>query len=818
MERFKKSGGGLRPICAIEIFAYLIYNHFPMKYKKIMLVPVLFLFILLGLMQTCKKSENKHKYKFIELVEFYPYFTKVFEEHIIKFIKKDRQRKKYQLKGFRTYDYQLPRTWAVGKESTISAYFSQLDDMKVVVRCRPFNPPGQPRQESEVLINNTFLKKIVFDKKAQYEFIIPMDFLQYGSNHMTFKWKYSRSPYEFSMSSDKRKYAVGFSYLKFKSKSNKSKNRKTLSKIQLNLKDRNPGIQIPQGGIVEYFIDLPGKSQLRFRLSTRQKHLRNSMFHLAVYGEAGKKIVRHFNTNQVLSPDEHQLSLDPLGSQTVKIVFANSIRNHPNFTVKLINPVVYTPSQEEVPLFQKVEKEKNGKKRILTQRHVKKKPHVFIYLIDTLRADHLSCYGYSRETTPNIDKFARSGILFKNCFATASWTKPAVGSILTGLYPIRHRGEDKKDKLSTEVETLAEVLKSHGYSTIHITPNVNTSKEVNFDQGVDFYTFSQGGKHIDLFYHSSEYLNSELFEIIEKTPGLMHKPLFAFLHTVDPHDPYTPEKPFLKFKKKDKKRENLGLPDYIRMKKASKGLSQEDIDYIKSLYDCEILHNDYYFGKFIDFLKKKGLYENSIIVLVADHGEQFDEHNRLFHGHSIYNEEIHVPLIIKFPHGEYSGMQTNAVVSQVDIFPTILDYLGSDIGSEFSADVDGISLFKILTDNCCKRSLFVKEELNRDENHKNNFLGIIDTSDKIKHIITYTDELFINALNVESYNLTLDFSEKRNLLKEKAGDFQSRSIKFFADYFLEEMESLGLKEEEKLDLKKLDPEKVKQLRALGYIN
>jgi arylsulfatase A-like enzyme len=265
----------------------------------------------------------------------------------------------------------------------------------------------------------------------------------------------------------------------------------------------------------------------------------------------------------------------------------------------------------------------------------------------------------------------------------------------------------------------------------------------------------------------------------------------------------------------DKERENLGIPNNIRIKKASKqGLNQEDIDYIKSLYDCEILHNDYYFGKLIDFLKQKNLYENSIIILVADHGEQFDEHSGLFHGSSIYNEEIHVPLIIKFPHGEFSGKQADMMVSQVDIFPTILDYLGI----ETSSDIDGISLIKILSNNRVQRSLFVRERLNRDENHKNNFLGIINTSDKIKHIITYTDGFFIKALNVESYNLTEDFSEKTDILVKKPGGFHFKSIKFFADYFLEKMESLGFKKEEKVYLDTLPPEKIKQLRALGYIN
>ncbi|UCH95012.1 MAG: sulfatase [Candidatus Aminicenantes bacterium] len=787
-----------------------------MKRKKVTPVLVLLLFPLIGLLQTCRENEYQYKFKYVDLVQFFPYFTKVFEEHTLKFVKRDLDRSKYILKGFKTYRDQLPRTWAVQKESTIITYFSHLEDKIVVLRCRPFNPPGHPSQEGDVFINGSYLKKIIFEKTGHYEFHLPVNLLHYGSNHMTFKWKYSRSPRDFGINNDKRKYAVGFSYLKFQSHSKKNKKRKTLSKIQLNQKSRVPGIQIPQGGIVEYFLDVPGKSQLRFRLSTRQKHLQDPVFHLAVYSETGKQIIRHFKNHQFSSSKEHQLNLSPLANQTVKIVFTNSIRNHPNFTVSLLNPAVYSPPGEGLLTRSDTEKGEPGTKKSREQKGTKKKPHVFIYLIDTLRADHMSCYGYSRKTTPYIDQFAKKGILFKNCFAAASWTKPAVGSILTGLYPNRHRGEDNEDRLSTEVETIAEVLKSNGYTTIYITPNIHISKLFNFDQGVDFHKFYDDGPLIkNFYYYSSEYLNSEFIEIIENNPELLNKPLFAYLHTIDPHDPYTPEEPFLEFKKKDKKRENLGIPDKIRLKKATKqGLSQEDIDYIKSLYDCEILHNDYYFGKFIDSLKQKNLYENSVIVVVADHGEQFDEHNRLFHGSSIYNEEIHVPLIIKFPHGEFSGMQTDIMVSQVDIFPTILDYLGI----ENSSDVDGISLFNILANNRFQRSLFVRERLNRDENHKNNFLGIINTGDRIKHIITYTDGFFIRALNMESYNLTEDFSEKRDILVEKPGGVRFKSIKFLADYFLQKMELLGFKKEEKVYLDTLPPDKIQQLRALGYIN
>jgi arylsulfatase A-like enzyme len=770
----------------------------------------------MGFLQTCKK--NKNEYIYVNLVDFFPYLTNAVEENFFDFTKKYKNRygSDYLLKGFKFFRRKVPKIWAVEKKSTITLFYSELEDKSVVLECFPFNPPGQPFQVGEIYINNIYLQTIKFEKEGKYFFKIPSTLLNYGSNFITFKWKYLRSPKKFGINNDPRRYAAGFSYLtyQYQNKSKTAKRVKKLGKIGVDRKNKIPRIHIPQGGTVEYFLHLPEKSFLKFRLSSRRKGNcgKNSIFHLAIYNEKKEKTIYHFKNDQFNSRKEHKINLSQYAKTTVKIVFANCIRNHPNFTVSLINPTIYSTAQKDLPPFPGKEKTKIAKKIDKKQKDTNKKPNIFIYLIDTLRADHLSCYGYFRETTPYIDKFSKSSVLFKNCFANASWTKPAVGSILTGLYPNKHRAEDRKDKLSTEVNMISEILKTRGYTTIYLTPNVNVSDDINFNQGNDFYKFFVSGEHRRNLYRSSEYLNSDFFEFIKNNPHLLDKPIFAYLHTVDPHDPYTPEAPFLTFKIYDTDREKLAFPDHIHSKKQKNGLNGKDIEFIKALYYCEILNNDYYFGKFIDFLKEKNLYENSIIILIADHGEQFNEHDGLFHGQSIYNEEIHIPLIIKFPHGEFSGTQIETIVSQVDILPTILDYLGIKI----SPEVDGISILDILKlkNNHLKRSVFIKETLGNTH-----FVGIVNVNrnNRNKHIITYKDESFILALNVELYNLVEDFDETDDIF-EKANIFQIKSIKFFADYFLQRMEASAFKKEKKLDYKKLDPEKINQLKALGYLN
>jgi arylsulfatase A-like enzyme len=301
-------------------------------------------------------------------------------------------------------------------------------------------------------------------------------------------------------------------------------------------------------------------------------------------------------------------------------------------------------------------------------------------------------------------------------------------------------------------------------------------------------------------------LNRRFRELIEERPEFSKKPVFAFLHTIDPHDPYTPKSPFLKFKKDDPNREHLCFPKEIFQKKKKSGLSQEDLDYIQSLYDCEILHNDYFFGEWITFLKEKKLFDNSLIIFVSDHGEQFHEHGGMFHGHSIYNEEVHVPLIVKFPGGRYSGRQCSAAVSQVDILPTILDYLGIDM----PAGIDGISLLDLVEDHTIKRSIFIKEEL-----EITHMLGFID-SNREKNIFTYQDGLFDKPVKYETFNLLTDFHETDNLF-EKMGLFRAKSIEFLADYFSIEMNAAAYRKEAEVDIDKLAPDVLKQLKALGYL-
>jgi arylsulfatase A-like enzyme len=743
------------------------------KKEKIVVLLILIFFLLL--------SCQKNRFIFMNFVDMLPYLTTEFETQEIDFGNMDNSDEKYLLEGWGKYGLSKKNKksfrWAVGHESTLLVYFADTTEKVASMECRPFNPSNHPPQLGHIYVNGNYLQSIEFTKSGKYFFHIPSNTLNYGSNQIIIKWKYARAPRDFGLGKDSSKRVLKFFYLSFMDEDRGAKSYKKEKKISPGSYKKETMISVPPGGILEYYVDLPVSPILKLSIFSDEKIVNDSKVSIAIYNKEGEKDISNFKIGDLYQKQEHKLNLTQFENETVKIVFSNSIDNNPNSAVFWVNPVIYSHSRKGLPPFWRVEKKpivRNVPKKDMKR---SKSPNVFIYLIDTLRANHLSCYGHKKKITPFIDEFSKDGFLFDNCFASANWTRPAVSSILTGLYPYKHGVETKKDSVSSELVMISEILRSMGYSTIHLTSTVHASKAFNFDQGVDYYS------RCDTENKSSELINSDFSKLINNNPDLLKKPIYAFLHTDDPHDPYAPRAPFLKFKKAIETEKNFPIWPKMRAKIKKHNLTEEEIDFVMSLYDCEISKSDYYFGKFIDYLKQRGLYENSIIVLIGDHGEQFDEHGGFFHGGSIYNEEIRVPLIIKFPNGEFSGCQSNLFVSQVDVLPTILEYLGVEIPS----CVDGISLLYQLKKVDLKRTIFI------NVNHRNsNLNGFIFTLDKTKLITRHKDKSYANVMSYEMYNLENDFHES-NCLFKAGSPFYTGSIKFRIDCLLENMERSALK-------------------------
>jgi len=312
--------------------------------------------------------------------------------------------------------------------------------------------------------------------------------------------------------------------------------------------------------------------------------------------------------------------------------------------------------------------------------------NVLIYLIDTLRADHLGCYGYQRPVSPAIDAFARDATLFENAVAQSSWTRPSVASLFTGVWPGTHGVHGRRDTLAPEALTLPELFHRHGYRTAGLVTNRNVARAFGFGQGFELYRMLRlEDSSADVYEQAVEWLTHWQQERDGEQPenesgSESRAPFFLYLHTVDPHASYDPPETFRQRFAPDIPRDGTGMRWWMRQLKAGQiEVSDKRTRQLLDLYDAEIAANDESFGRLIDWLTGAGLLEETVIVLLSDHGEEFHEHGRWEHGKSLHTELLDVPLVVRFPGTEAAalrGLRVSRPAQQIDVLPTLLTYLG----------------------------------------------------------------------------------------------------------------------------------------------
>ncbi|MBX7137935.1 MAG: sulfatase [Oligoflexia bacterium] len=282
-------------------------------------------------------------------------------------------------------------------------------------------------------------------------------------------------------------------------------------------------------------------------------------------------------------------------------------------------------------------------------------PNIVFILCDTLRADHLGAYGYDRGTTPQIDRFATEAAKFTHAISAAPWTPPSIASMFTGALPSVHglnppnnrqKAKQFSMRLNEQFKTLAEHLSERGYATISVTASPWFDPAFGLRQGFDRTEHVMRGTAAEV--------NTAAYRAIDELSNTS-RPFFLYLHYMDVHKRGdNPLAPFSQFKAQP-----LARWDY-----------PADILEQIAMYDAELRYFDDYFGQVMDYLRSKNLYENSVIVLTSDHGEQFGERGKLGHGFNLHTEELRVPLILKSP-----GMrgENSSLVSNRDIFFTLLE-------------------------------------------------------------------------------------------------------------------------------------------------
>ena len=436
-------------------------------------------------------------------------------------------------------------------------------------------------------------------------------------------------------------------------------------------------------------------------------------------------------------------------------------------------------------------------------------PNVLFVMVDTLRADHLPAYGYENGSTPNLDEFAGDAIRFERAYANASWTRPSFASFLTGRYPANHGVMSKDSALPDEVETLAESFSGNGYSTFGAVTNFNVTSYYNFQQGFDEYNYLEpdyvlgaddaaaklllmqvvrrvvekwrvfeGVTQPGTAYQDAPQVNAQVTDFLDRRGN---DAWMVFAAYMDPHDPYY-EHPY-------------NGRGYSRA--ANQHPDIEEAPALIPLYDGEITYWDEHFGALVADLRRRGLYDDTLIIVTSDHGEEFGDHGGFWHGTTLYDEQVHVPLFVKLPENRRGGTTVDHWVQSVDLMPTVLNELGMTVPD----GVQGGSLFE-------GTNLVYAEE-----SHEGNILESIRErrgTDEIK-LITANQGNARGLEPVELYELLDDPGELRNVATESEAEVV-RTVEVMMT------EARRLREGAAVEVSvEIDEEAAERLRAIGYV-
>lgn len=337
--------------------------------------------------------------------------------------------------------------------------------------------------------------------------------------------------------------------------------------------------------------------------------------------------------------------------------------------------------------------------------HGREPSNIVLICVDTLRSDHLSSYGYGRSTTPNLDAMAaEEGIVFENVYASSSWTLPSVMSVFTSLHAPQHGVEDQGSRLSEDATTLPELLSRDGWLTAAFVTHIYVSSLFGFDQGfLEFRELSIDWNYREGLQLRADQVNQYVL------PWLVHHAdsrFFLYLHYFDPHWDYDPPGPFrTRFTDPEYRGPADGtwrhLSQYLPLDRL---MPAEDLRHTEDLYDGEILWTDYQLGLLFDAMKALDLWDDSLVVVFGDHGEEFQEHGSVHHIRTLYEEVLRVPLLIKLP-GKRPGQVRPRIderVSLLDIAPTVLEVAGLEPPPE----MEGTSLVSNMIEPGNDRDVF----------------------------------------------------------------------------------------------------------------
>lgn len=423
--------------------------------------------------------------------------------------------------------------------------------------------------------------------------------------------------------------------------------------------------------------------------------------------------------------------------------------------------------------------------------------NVILISLDTVRRDRLSAYGYAKPTSPALRRVAEQGVRYERAVTVSPWTIPSHYTLFTGLYPNRHGVWDYNQALDEGIPTLAQLLAAGGMRTFAIVSSKAIKSAKSFGRGFERFRYisewstAPNGQRL-IRDSGAEVTDLGLFWLDE----IGDAPFFLFLHYYDAHSDYSPQPRFREEFVEPYAGELEGhTAELLRVRKGTLQLDAADVAFLSQLYDAELRQLDDEIDRVTRYMEEHGLDENTLLVIVSDHGEEFMEHGKILHGTSYYDETIAIPLILRGP-GLPRGLRVEALTSLIDLPPTILSLLGHEVppsmqGIDLSADwAPGRSRARrpfVFAEADWKNEVPALYRMVRDGGYK----LIFNTRDE----------------SVELYDMDADPAETRDVsqkLPERTAHMRAAARNYMSDEYRAE------------PTEPLSPDTLEQLRALGY--
>lgn len=524
--------------------------------------------------------------------------------------------------------------WSAARKLIVRATIREPHDRVLIVRCATLAPPPTRAQVVAVRVNGRRIGTITVDGlMREHRLSLPARYQQRGVNEIAFGMRLGRGS---------KRLPVAYDALRIVSPESER------GPVPAVVDGR---LVLPAGSTVDYFLRLPPRDPvLRFSAAST--------------GSAGPLLATVMTDTSaeatIFSSDGRTLPPIDLRSYANQIVRLRFHAGGQDGAIELHEPEVA-----------------GARGAVARARAVPpgKPPNVVLFLVDTLRADHLGCYGYARPTSPRIDAFAREGILYTRTVAQSSWTRPAAASLLTGQYPQRHGILTLRDRLEPNVPTLAELMRARGYRTAGFVTNVNVAPAWGFARGFDVYRYFPEDSARPRVHTGADEIEPAVFDWI----GEGAAPFFLYVHATDPHAPYAPLDPYAQRFVDPSPQSDAEISARLRaLKRNPAGATAEDVRALVTRYDGEIAFVDAAFGRLLDELARRGLADDTLVIFTADHGEEFFDHGGFEHGRTLFRELLTIPLLMRLPQRLHAGTRSDVLARQVDVLPTVLDVLGVD--------------------------------------------------------------------------------------------------------------------------------------------